>query len=70
MCTGGGPRVTRGTEDVSIQAEADDSRPFMEEEKVKNGVTQRLAFYFLENFRKLRSLPRRKERSGMFSEER
>lgn len=31
VCTEGGPHVTGGTEDVSIQAEADDSCPFMEE---------------------------------------
>lgn len=40
------------------------------EEKVKNGVTQKAAFYLHENFRKLRSLLRRKGRDEMSSEER
>lgn len=40
------------------------------EEEVRDGVRQKAAFHLHENFRKLRSLLRRKERSGMFSEER
>lgn len=41
MCTRGGPRVTRSTKDMSIQAEADDSCPFMEEEKERSRLGSR-----------------------------